>query len=347
MPGLERGYLEHLGHIGGILSYQLEPPSEELKDPAYDGTLAIQTATGVERLFILQYRSHLTHKIMDHILAERQRNAARPLLLFAPSIGAPLGAKLASSGINYLDRYGNCHLSFGALYVHIEGRRGPPLPKADKGLRSAGYQVLFCFLAQPDLLNAPVRSVAALAGVSRQPVSDTKGRLLEEEYIIKTGRTFQWVPRRQHDALNLWLHGYETTVRPSLIWGTYRTPDKSPQELEERIVSTCEDIGISDFRWGGSAAGFRLTGHFRGESTVVHIHSSPGILLAKLRMLSAPQGNVILMDAFGEINWPAGQQTVHPLLVYSEMLRENSERASEGAHELFEKQLQSYWSGTT
>jgi hypothetical protein len=53
------------------------------------------------------------------------------------------------------------------------------------------------------------------------------------------------------------------------------------------------------------------------------------------------------MNVFGEINWQAGQEIVHPLLVYSEMLRERSERANEAARELFERHIQPLWSNAT
>ena len=336
MGAIDPIYLEHLQAIQGIRRIRTRA------DQQHDALITIEGKSGPHRLIVQQYRSHLTHPMADHVIAQTQRQAI-PTLILAPSVGAPLGAKLADAGVNYLDRAGNCHLAFGTLYVHVEGRTARAQPTTDKGLRAAGYQVLFCYLAQPDLLSATVRRVAAAAGVSRQPVSDMRRRLIDDEYVIEVSSACRWIPRRRQDALGLWLHGYETTVRPSLIWGTYRTSDPSPSELEERLVSTFKDAGLSEFRWGGSAAGFRLTGHHRGERTIVHVHTTPGDLRQRLRMLSDPQGNLVLMDAFGEINWQAEQETVHPLLVYSEMLRENSERASEAAQELFTARIQPLW----
>ncbi len=344
MIGIEPIYLERLGKIlpnqAGVISFEKQ---------ADETLIIIQTKTGAERFFVYQYRSHLTNEMVNNIIVRAQRHSTRPfpMLLLAPSIGGPLGAKLREAGVHYLDRSGNCYIAFGNLYIHIEGQKSPKQPSTDKGLRSAGYQVLFCFLAQPKLLNATMRAVAAAAGVSRQPVFDTKHRLIDDEYLIKTGSAFRWIPRRIDDALSLWLHGYETTVRPSLVRGIYRTSDVSPGDLESRIVSTFEKIGIAEFLWGGSAAGYRLTRYYRGERTVVHVHATPGDLRQQLHLLSDPRGNLVLMDAFGEINWKAEGETVHPLLVYSEMLRENSERANEAAQEIFEKYLQPLWGNET
>ena len=328
-------FLEHLQAIQGIRRIWTRADQHE-------AVITIESKSGSHRLIVQQHRSHLTHQTADHVIAQARRQP-RPTLLLAPSVGAPLGAKLASAGVNYLDRAGNCHLTLGDLYVHVEGRTAPAQPTTNKGLRAAGYQVLFCYLAQPDLLNATVRTVATAAGVSRQPVSDMRRRLIDDEYVIEARSACRWIPRRRQDALGLWLHGYETTVRPSLLWGAYRTNDPSPRELEERLASTFEAAGISEFRWGGTAAGFRLTGHYRGERTIVHVPATPGDLRQRLRMLSDPHGNLVLMDAFGEINWQPEQETVHPLLVYSEMLRENAERASEAAQELFAARIQPLW----
>ncbi|MBW2736813.1 MAG: hypothetical protein JRH20_30885, partial [Deltaproteobacteria bacterium] len=317
-------YLDHLEQIDGITIHEVRTTAKDALGSNVDATITLRTKLGLHHLLVLEYRSHLTHQTADPIVAQALREPNQDLLLLAPSIGAPLGAKLAQSGINYLDRNGNCHIALSTLHIHIEGRRARARPSTSKGLRSAGYQVLFCFLAQPELINAPLRSVAAAAGVSRQPASDTKRRLLDEEYLVKTKNTLRWVPRRQQDALGLWLHGYETMVRPSLLRETYRTADASPIDLERRIISTFPEMGISEFRWGGCAAGFRLAEYYRGERTVVHVHTTPSELQSRLSILSDPRGNLVLMTAFGEINWQPTQttegdqcneeQTVHPLL---------------------------------
>ena len=141
----------------------------------------------------------------------------------------------------------------------------------------------------------------------------------------------------------MWLNGYETLVRPALLSGTYRTQNTTPDDLEARITRLFSDTDGAELRWGGCAAGFRLTGHYRGESTVVHVHEVPRELPRQLRALKDPNGNLILMDAFGSINWRTRKDTVHPLLAYSEMLHEGDERAREAAQELYDQHLAPYW----
>ena len=336
-------YLHRLRHLRGISKVHVGAGAESRPEESIDAVLTLHTTAGKIRLAVLEYKSHLGHHAADHVIAARRQRPQHPLLILAPYVGAPLGARLAEAGLSYLDRNGNCHIAVGSLLIHVEGQKGPPQHGADKGLRSAGYQVLFAYLADPTLLDAPLRDVAELAGVSRQPVSDMRQRLLAEEYVVTTSKGPRWLERRKDDALGLWLHGYETAVRPSLLWGTYRTQKADPDVLEKQIEQTFKAMKISEHRWGGSAAGFRLTRYYRGQRTTVHVHATPPDLAKRLRALPDPTGNLVIMDAFGTINWQAPDDTVHPLLVYSEMLQERDERAREAAQELFEQHIRPGW----
>lgn len=333
-------YVDILRGIQGIHDVKLVQARG--KDARHDAVATLRTAAGRFQMPVRAYTSHLARGTVEHLVAGATPKR-RPLLVFAPHIGSGIGAALAGAGINYLDRHGNCHVAIGAFHVHIEGRTRPAHHAADKGLRSPGYQVLFTYLAAPHLLDAPVRAVAEAAGVSRQPVSDVRARLLEEEYVLETraGRC-RWVEHRRDDALNLWLHGYDTAVRTSLVWASYRVQTSDPDEVERRIETA---LDVPEFRWGGTAAGFRLTHHYRGERTTVHVHSTPPDLQKKLRAMTDPAGNLVFLDAFGDINWhwKEDAETVHPLLVYSEMRRERDERAREAAERLLEEILQPMW----
>ncbi len=334
-PYLEAEYAKVLSELKGIESYQILKPV----DARSDALLKLRTQARTERLVVEQYRSHLSHQMVDHIIAASERPPHTRLIL-APHIGARLATKLADARLNYLDLSGNCHITLPPFYVHIEGKTPRPAAPQDKGVRSAGYQVLFSFLSDPTLLNAPIRTIAEAAGVSRQPVSDMRDRLFSHDFILKTSAGTQWNARRKQDALNLWLHGYETTVRPSLLWRVLRTQESDPQRLEATLSAVVGSSGSYELRWGGSAAGFRLNGHYRGQRTVAHIRPHPEKLQRELRAVPDPRGNLVIMDAFGTLNWTTNRDTVHPLLVYSEMLSEGSERAREAAREVFEEHLE-------
>jgi hypothetical protein len=339
MPALEATYEHRLSDVPGVLSYRVFKPPKPGQNTAFDARILLRTNAGSHELLVQQFRSHLSREMASHVASAHKGSA--PVLLLAPHIGSGVAGTLIEAGINYLDASGNCHIAVPPFYVHVEGKSARS-PDVNAGIRGPGFQVLFVYLAEPALLDAPLRTVAERAGVSRQPALSMRRRLLADGYVLESPSHSQWHPRRREDALALWLHGYQTTVRASLLEGTFRTRDKTPAELEANIARTFK--GDSDeIRWGGTAAGFRLTGTYRGERTVLHVKTSGSDVARRLGALSDPNGTLIISRAFGTINWGPEGDTVHPLLVYSEMLSEGSERAREAAQEVYERHLAPLW----
>ena len=203
-------------------------------------------------------------------------------------------------------------------------------------MRAPGYQVLFAVLAKPELLNAPVRTLAEAAGVGKTAAADAFARL-KEEGLIGSGE------RRRHlldprTLMDRWVGGYATVVRPRLLVGRYRTNDVNPEALEERIEKT---LGATvTWAWGGGAAAMRLTKLYRGEATVLHVEVPPADLAKRLRALPAEDGALTVLRAPGRIAFEGAlPRTVHPLLVYTELLTARSARAREAAREIQERYL--------
>lgn len=340
MPTLDVLYNERLTALPGVLSHRfLEPPAGD-ESGTFDALLVLKTKVGSYKLLVQRLRSHVSREMASHLASKHKGSAS--VLVLAPHIGAGIGATLIEAGVNYLDASGNCHMSLHPFFVHVEGKSSEK--KSDSnGVRGPGFQVLFAYLAEPELLDAPLRTVAEVAGVSRQPVLSMNHRLRNGNYVLRssTART-RWDPRRREDALALWLQGYQTTLRNSLLIGSYRTRDGNPNALDSRIGET---LRKEQFRWGGTAAGYRLTKNYRGEQTVLHLNDGGHDVAKRLRGLPDPNGNLILMRAFGSINWTPERDTVHPLLVYSEMLSEGTERAREAAQALHAQYLAPIWIG--
>jgi len=340
MAALKDIYEEQLSALPGVLSHRiLEPPADPY-DLDVDAVLVLNTQAGSHHLFVRQLKSHISREMATHLALRYER--LKPVLVLAPHVGSGVAATLTKSGINYLDAKGNCHISIPPFFLHLERTSAKSTPSVtNSGIRGPGFQVLFAYLADPRLLCAPIRTVAEVAGVSRQPVLAMQHRLLNEKFILGSKARVQWHPRRREAALALWLQGYQTTVRTSLIAGSYRTRDQNPHSLEAQIMKA---LAKEDFRWGGTAAGFRMTGDYRGERTVVHMNAGVPELAKRLRGLADPNGNLLFMRTFGSINWSPQRETVHPLLVYSEMLSDGSERAREAARALHDRYLAPIWS---
>lgn len=125
-------------------------------------------------------------------------------------------------------------------------------------------------------------------------------------------------------------------MRQSLLVGTYRTQDVDPDAREQRLAPLLDQIG--SWRWGGGAASHRLSGYFHGDKTVVHVADPPADLLRRLRAVPAQDGPLIVLRSPGPKGLDgATPDTAHPLLVYTELLTDSSERARDAAQELADR----------
>jgi len=296
--------------------------------------LKVRTPTSIEQLYCEVKSSNMSRELAAQVVGLARQ--IHPLLVLAPIIGAGIGDFLVENEINFGDLRGNCYLNLGDRYVaRIQGQRGEQQPTA-RALRTPSYQVLFTILAEPSLLSVPVRALASASGVSRQAVVTLQERLSELGHVVKGPHGFVWAPSGMRRALDLWLAGYATSVRPSLLIGTYRTQDVDPAALETRIAPILDKC--CEWRWGGGAAAYRMTGHFRGERTVVHVAEAPADLPKKLRVIPYRSGPLAVLRSPGSSGFKgiiAG--TVHPLLVYTELLTDGSERAREAAQQIAER----------
>ncbi len=325
-------YLTHLRALPFVRAVKAEPP-RGAKRPVADLLLRLRTPTGERRLRAEVKRTHLTRPLVEGLLARTPIGARKDLILFAPYVGAEIGRRLRDNGVNYVDAAGNCFLALDRGYfAQVEGRR--PLKRApiERGIRGPGYRVIFAVLARPGLLDVPVRTLADVAGVGKTTAAETLRRL-EAEGLVGADRERRHLLRAR-DLLDRWVTGYATAVRPRLTMGRFRTNDPGPEALEARIE--CELGDTTRWAWGGGAAAMRLTGYYRGPDTVLHLEHPLPETGKRLRAIPDDDGPLIVLGAPGPIAFEgARERTVHPLLVYTELLATGDERAREAAHELW------------
>jgi hypothetical protein len=307
------------------------------KDSGVDGILEVTTPRGRRRLFVEEKASHLSQGLVSDLIARRGSRVTTPLILFAPYVSPEMGALLVSHGINFVDRAGNCHLELGGTYVgHVEGRRLRLPLDPPGGIRAPGFRLIFALLVEPDLLNAPARDFARAAVVSLGTVSNVLRRLERDRLLVRTKSKRHLV--RPDDLVERWIAGYAETLRPQLLAGRFETPDADPPSLEDRVAGALGDTKA--WAWGGAAAAFRLTKHYRSEETILHLETAPSDLPKRLKALPHREGRLIILGVPGPLAFRGrAPHTVHPLLVYSELILTGDDRAREAATEVRERFL--------
>jgi hypothetical protein len=297
----------------------------------------VRTPRKQHRFLVELKRAHLTHEVAQDLIARTRHAPQAQWLLFAPYVPPGMAGLLVEAGLGYVDEAGNCYLAIGKDHIAmIEGRRPIERPGRGRGMGAPGHRILFAILADPDVLNKPAREFARLAGTGKTAVIHTLDRL-EADGLVGRGATRRHLLNRKQ-VLERWLAGYATMVRPRMLAGTYRVPDEEMQMLERRIETALGNA--TKWAWGGGAAAMRLTRHYRGGQTVIHLQEPPENLPQLLRALPAKEGPLIILRTPGEIAFNGAlPRTAHPLLVYTELLAANDERANEAAEEVRERFL--------
>jgi hypothetical protein len=328
-------YLERLRELSFVSAAAIDPrrpPGET------DALVKISTPSGPVRLPAELKRSHLTREL-GHRLVHLAK-ALPGLLVLAPVVGRDLGEEFADAGVNFIDLAGNCHLRIGKGYVaRVQGRR-VATSTAEKGLRAPSYRVLFALLADASLAGATSRALAERAGgVSAQTAIDLRTRLCERRILVPRGKALDWAPSGRKEALDTFVAGFVPTLEPSLAIGRFRPFESNLARLEAQLFR--ELGGGASCRFGGGAACDRLTGHFRGDRTVIYVTKWPGSgFLAKARLIADPAGTVSFAHSPGPLAFESpNSQTVHPLLAYADLLSDPDERAHEGAAEVYARHL--------
>jgi hypothetical protein len=304
-----------------------------------DGELQVvaRPRSGRARFLVRTSRTHLSYALASGFIEQVRRHKGR-WILFAPYVPSKIGQHLAEHSLSYADTVGNCHIELDGqgLLGHIEGKK----PARDVATRSAGrvpsHQLVFAVLAQPELLNEPIRQIAVAAGVGKTAAADQLLRL-EQQGLIHRGRGVI-VDRRA--LLDRWLSAYAEVVRPAWLVGRFRPQARDPEAVERMIEAAWRK---RSWAYGGTAAAWRMARFYRGEETVLHVNAAPTEeALRQLRVVpDRSAGPLTILWTPGTIAYAGtAPHLAHPLLVYTEMMASADPRAREAAAELRERVLE-------
>lgn len=312
----------------------ISPQHSDAREP--DVSVVLHTPRGEAQLLGEVKTSNLTRSVANGLLSRLGPDARRWILL-ATHVGRSMGKLFRDAELNYLDESGNCYLRVGDHYIAlVEGRRAARA-EGSRGLKAAGARILFALLAEEDLLRAPYREIGDRAGTSHKAARDAIARLARAGEAVVHGRKREWLPGGRRSAFERWLGDYDTILRPWLEYGSFRTSDQDPEELDATLA---DYVVRGRCRFGGLSAGYRLVEHYRGSEAVVHISGGLKEFTREIRALRDPGGKLTVLRLPCEIAaHGAAPGTVHPLLVYAEMLHSRDERAREAASLVREQYL--------
>lgn len=324
-------YLERLRSLDFVRAIEFSHGDGD--DSLADGVLRLRTPKGTFAFDIERKKSYLDRSLLNALVARAQHRAQKghSVLVLARYVPLPSAEKLVETGVNFLDRAGNMHLTLGSHYIRtIIGRREPKTAKEAKQLTAAKAQLLFTFAAFDQAPTWTVRQLAEASGVGKSNVAKLRKQLLNEGVL--TGK-FHF--RGNEDLASQLLRAYDV-LRPKLLINRFRSQNQATETSLEKLQAT---FGPASTKWSltGGPAAFELQHFYKGPEIPVFVDSLSDQFIRELRLLPDKAGPLIFLRSFGTVPYwknVAGKPIAHPWLIYSELVHSSDPRAHEAAEQL-------------
>ena len=273
-------------------------------------------------------------------LVESSREENLPILLFTRYIPSDIAKEYIEAGINYADTAGNCYIRSGSLVVIIEGKRIERNPRVNqaRAFQEAGVKVIFQLLVNPDNVNKPYRELAEMADVALGSVSQIFKELEELNFVLKTKK--QKLLKNKLDLLKRWIVAYHDVVRPKLLLKKmdYIHPEDFSQWQQISLNPTAGNTTL----WGNENAAALLTKQLNPALHTIYTDASWQDVGRNLKLRQTENGRieVLRLPYLAELKTNNTLQTVHPLLVYADLMGSSDSRNIETAKLVYEQHLQ-------
>ncbi len=282
-------------------------------------------------------------------LALSVARASNANFVLAPKISPILSSQLRSMQINHADLTGRISIRSPGLVLEMDRR-----PKSEDSFRMwlnehdrtstvdltspKTAQLVFCLLTWPQLLTAPTRLLAEVAGVSLGLVPRAIRHLEKTDMVYKR----QWVGSGRAMTAQAWLAAYRSKLGPSLSLDLMEAPFGLDLNFSDATVS------------GGSAVPELI----RPRTATVYIRSLKSDFVRANRLRRSPSPNVELRKQFwtlppeefwGEHHRVPGsyllphQTAAPPLLVYADLISSIDSREQETARVFLREEPRLQW----
>jgi hypothetical protein len=159
-----------------------------------------------------------------------------PLLIIGDRITRRSAAALRDAGIQFVDALGNAFITFGSVFVEVQGRTEPMVQVSETRqhitrqqqpaniFSSRRSQVILVLLTWPELSTAKVREIANAAGVSTGQAHDALAQLEQAGFLVPVSRRLD----RADELLDYWTAAYPTGLGRRLEIAKYHGDPSRP-----------------------------------------------------------------------------------------------------------------------
>lgn len=322
----------------------IERATEELRQLGLDVAQAdawLRVANGGAAVdYAVEVKRRLTPATHGAAIMQLQQavlGTGHPTLLVTEYLTPPMASKLREQKQQFADAAGNVYLEAPGLLVYVTGRKPQAdhvLPNAGKAHTMTGLKITFALLCDPVLANAPHRAIAATAGVALGAVPAALADLQQ------TGHLLVLAKRRRLNAtkrlLDEWALAYARRLRAKTLQAIYvvKNFDTWPQwQLDAPAL------------WGGEPAANLLVQYLRPGVLTIYADKLLPMFQARhaMRKVRLAEANGAVLEwrkpFWGALPAAARPDTVHPVLVYADLLATGDARCMETAQMVYDEHL--------
>ncbi|MDD5115322.1 MAG: type IV toxin-antitoxin system AbiEi family antitoxin [Methylobacter sp.] len=257
------------------------------------------------------------------------------LLIVADYVNPKLAERLKEQDIWFLDTVGNAYINQKPVFVFIRGNKPtekPVIRTLGRAFQPTGLKIIYTFLCNPELVNAPYREIARTAGVALGTVGWVMTDLNELGHLVDMGNRGRRLKDKQR-LLERWIIAYSEKLRPKLQTGRYKAPN--PSWWQTAALHNLQAY------WGGEVAADKLTHYLKPEIITLYVMEK---WAAKLKITNQlrkdPDGDVEILNAFWDVESEKNRKDiVNPILIYADLMATGDPRNIETAQIIYEQKL--------
>ena len=261
--------------------------------------------------------------------------AIQNTLLVSSPLSQDMANRCRELGLQFMDTAGNTYINDGkGIYIYVTGRRGNEDVRAmtnDATMTPAALRIMFAFLADPSLLNAPYRDISSQARVSTGAIGKVFDTL-EARRLIATTADGKRMIRSPQLFLNEWASGYASRLKPKLKKFRFAIDDLDKFRNDW-------NPGLRLSAWGGEVGATYFTKHLKPEECTVYIDmKDPHALrdmVQQFRLRADPGGRIEVVEMFWNSDYFVdGFPTVSPHLIYADLIATHDSRNIAAAQQI-------------
>ncbi len=254
-----------------------------------------------------------------------------PLIIVADLIFPKIKEELRNHGIAYLEANGNIWLKNGETLLWIDSNKTLPVEKEkiNRAFTKTGLKVVFDFLYNEALINAPYREIAQQTGVALGNVNYILNGLKEKGFLLKIDKD-RYELTNKKELLNTWIIKYAEKLKPELEIGTFRF-------LRDNDFVNWKKLPLKKGKtwWGGEPAGNILTNYLKPAELTLYTLETRNELIKHYKLIPDPTGNIKVFKKFWKDD--DAENTVPPLLVYTDLINTGDHRCIETAQKIYDE----------